>query len=206
MSNIILSIAMLVTVLINSCSAQKNTTTQTTTPVQTTVVKTDTTTAVVKTEPVKVEGQTTVSNPIAEVYADYIGLKNSLTKDNADSAAAYAKKLFKDIDKVQMDKLSATQHTAWMKYNTKLSYDAEHIKGTAELEHQREHFISLSKSMYDLLKAFNTNTENVYYQFCPMANDGKGAYWISENSKIVNPYFGKQMLSCGSTKETITVK
>ena len=206
MSNIILSIAMLGTVLMNSCSAQKNTSTQTTTPVETTVVKSDTPTAVVKTDTVKVVELTTVSNPISEVYADYIGLKNSLTKDNADSAAAYAKKLFKDIDKVQMDKLTATQYTAWMNYNTKLSYDAEHIKGTAELEHQREHFISLSKTMYDLLKAFSTNTETVYYQFCPMANDGKGAYWISENSKIVNPYFGKQMLSCGSTKETITVK
>ena len=183
MSNIILSIAMLGTVLINSCSAQQNATTKTTTQVA-----------------------TTVSNPIAEVYADYIGLKNSLTKDNADSAAAYAKKLLKDIDKVQMDKLTTTQHTDWMKYNTKLSYDAEHIKGTSELEHQREHFISLSKTMYDLLKAFKTNTETVYYQFCPMANNWKGAYWVSENSKIVNPYFGKQMLSCGSTKETIPVK
>ncbi len=183
MSNIILSIAMLGTVLINSCSAQQNATTKATTQVT-----------------------TTVSNPITEVYADYIGLKNSLTKDNADSAAAYAKQLFKDIDKVQMDKLTATQHTTWMKYKTNLFNDAERINGTANLENQREHFISLSKTMYDLLKAFNTNTETVYYQFCPMANDGKGAYWISENSKIVNPYFGKQMLSCGSTKETIPVK
>ena len=183
MSNIILATAMLVTVLMNSFSAQTKATTQATT--------TD---------------ETTFSNPISEVYADYIGLKNSLTKDNVDSAAAYSKKLFNDIDKVQIDKLTANQHSSWMKYKTKLSYDAEHIKGSTELEHQRGYFISLSKTMYDLLKAFKTNTETVYYQFCPMANDGKGAYWISENSKIVNPYFGKRMLSCGSTKETITVK
>lgn len=174
---------MLGTVLMNSCSVQTNATTQSNTPVE-----------------------TTISNPIAEVYADYIGLKNSLTKDNAESAAAYSKKLFNDIDKVQMDKLTANQHSAWMKYKTKLFSDAERINGTADLENQREYFISLSKTVYDLLKAFNTNTETVYYQFCPMANDGKGAYWISENSKIVNPYFGKQMLTCGSTKETIPVR
>lgn len=206
MSNIILSFAMLGTVLINSCSAQKTTATQTTAPVETTVVKSETTTAIVITDTVQAVEQTSVSNPIAEVYVDYIGLKNSLTKDNADSAAAYARKLFKDIEQVQMDKLNPTQHTAWMKHMKNLSYHAEHIKGTSELEHQREHFISLSKTMYDLLKSFSTNTETVYYQFCPMANDGKGAYWISENSKIVNPYFGKQMLTCGSAKETITVK
>ncbi|MBK9737657.1 MAG: DUF3347 domain-containing protein [Saprospiraceae bacterium] len=206
MSNIILSFTMLATVLINSCSAQKNTTTQTTLPVETMVVKTDSTTAVAKTDTVKTVEQITVSNPISEVYADYIGLKNSLTKDNADSAAAYAKKLIEDVDKVQMDKLNASQHAVWMKHMKDLSYHAEFIKSTVELEHQREHFISLSKTMYDLLKKFNANSETVYYQYCPMANDGKGAYWISENSKIVNPYFGKQMLGCGSTKETITVK
>ena len=193
MSKLILTFVMLVTISINYCSAQTNT-------------KPKTTIAVGTNNTVKIAEQTTVSNPISEVYADYINIKNSLTRDNSDSASYNAKNLLVDIDKVKMDKLTPIQNTAWMKNNSKLSYDAELIKSTTDLKIQREHFISLSKTMYDLLKAFNSNTETVYYQFCPMANDGKGAYWISENSLIVNPYFGKKMLSCGSTKETITVK
>lgn len=59
---------MLGTVLINSCSSQQN---------------------AKKKATIKVA--TAISNPIVEVYADYIGMKNSLTNDNADSAAAYAK-------------------------------------------------------------------------------------------------------------------
>jgi len=43
----------------------------------------------------------------------------------------------------------------------------------------------------------------VYYQFCPMAIDNKGAYWLSEESDIKNPYFGDAMLTCGETKETL---
>lgn len=203
MTNIILSITILTAVLLQSCAAQNKHSTEAKKP---TVVVNQEAAANVKTDSLNVVAQTNVANPISEVYTDYIGIKNSLTKDNPDSAAIYAKKMFKDIDKVQMEKLASTQHTAWMKYMTKLSYDAEHIKSTVELEHQREHFISLSKNMYDLLKSFNTNSSIIYYQFCPMANEGKGAYWISEQSKVINPYFGKKMLSCGSTKETIPVK
>ena len=101
-----------------------------------------------------------------------------------------------------MDKMSADEHKTWMKLQEKLSYDAEHIKGTTELEHQREHFIALSKNMYELFKAFKADAP-VYYQHCPMANDGKGADWLSMEEKISNPYMGKSMLTCGKTTETI---
>ena len=36
-----------------------------------------------------------------------------------------------------------------------------------------------------------------------MAGNDKGAYWLSKESKIKNPYFGDEMLTCGSVKETI---
>lgn len=145
-------------------------------------------------------------DPINKVQSAYLELKNALVKDDGNLASTNAKELFKAIEKIQMDKMTPEQHKIWMKYSDKLSYDAEHIKGTTDLEHQREHFISLSKNMYEVVKTFNTNTITLYYQFCPMANEGKGAYWLSEIEKIQNPYFGKKMLTCGSTKETIKVK
>jgi len=36
-----------------------------------------------------------------------------------------------------------------------------------------------------------------------MANNNKGADWISSESKIENPYYGKAMLKCGEVKEVI---
>ena len=39
--------------------------------------------------------------------------------------------------------------------------------------------------------------------FCPMAFDGKGAYWITESREIRNPYFGEKMLNCGEVKEKL---
>ena len=93
-------------------------------------------------------------------------------------------------------------HTVWMKVLNDVKEDAEHINGTKDIAHQRDHFISLSKNMYALIKVAKT-TETVYYQFCPMANEGKGANWLSKESGVKNPYYGSQMLTCGKTVETI---
>ncbi len=143
---------------------------------------------------------------LSGVLSAYLAIKNALVADDGKTTQANAKTLIEEINKVPMDKMTSKQHTAWMKQVKKLSHDAEHINGTDEIEHQREHFVTLSKNIYAVAKAFNTNTSILYYQYCPMANEGKGAYWISEKEKVNNPYMGKKMPSCGSTKETLKGK
>ncbi len=166
--------------------------------------------AIIKTNPAKTEVAIVDTakkvaenvNPLSEVFTAYFALKDALTKDDGTTASAKAKELFKAIDKADMAKMSPAQHTVWMKYQEKLSYDANHIKGVEETDHQREHFTSLSKNMYEVMKVFKMNTP-VYYDFCPMTNNGKGANWLSLDEKISNPYLGKQMPTCGKVQEII---
>ena len=158
-------------------------------PVATTTAKTPTT------------EQSTI-NPLSAVYASYFNLKNELAKDDGKAAQTAAKSLFDDIANVPMDKLGTEQHAVWMKYQKKLSFDAEHIKSVDENGHQREHFVSLSKNMHEVMKVIKTD-QPVYYQNCPMYDNGKGANWLSLDSKISNPYYGKAMPTCGKTLETI---
>ncbi len=147
----------------------------------------------------------TNTQPISKVLDAYLNIKNALVANDAKTASASAKIMLDEIGKVPMDKMTSEQHSVWMKYTKKLSFDAKHISEVAELDHDREHFTSLSKNLYAVAKAFPIVTP-VYYQFCPMANDSKGAYWLSEQEKIHNPYFGDRMNGCASTKETIQVK
>ena len=149
--------------------------------------------------------QTNNSKPISEVLSAYMNLKNALVANDGKAARTSAKAMLEEIGKVPMDKMSSDQHTVWMKSIKKLSYDATHISETDEIGHHREHFTTLSKNLYLVVKAFPASTP-VYYQFCPMANDNKGAYWMSEQEKISNPYYGNKMNSCSRTQETIQVK
>ena len=142
------------------------------------------------------------SDKLTDVFTNYFLLKDALVNSDGSSAAEKANALTIAINNVKMEKLSINEHAVWMKTIKDLTLDTEHIAETKDVSHQRTHFITLSKNIYELIKV--SKPENVvYYQFCPMANDGKGANWLSKENTIKNPYYGSQMLSCGKTVETI---
>jgi len=60
----------------------------------------------------------------------------------------------------------------------------------------------MSEEIYDLVKAFGSS-KILYHAHCPMANDDKGAMWLSETKKIKNPYFGGKMNECVKVTEEI---
>jgi copper chaperone CopZ len=152
----------------------------------------------------QVEANTIIqsTNSLAKLFNSYFALKDALVNTNGNLASEKAKELIKYINEVKMEKLTPEEHTAWMKVSKDLTSDAAHIAETKETEHQRSHFMTLSKNMYEIIKVSKQDVI-VYYQFCPMANDGKGANWLSKENTIKNPYYGSQMLSCGKTIETI---
>lgn len=78
---------------------------------------------------------------------------------------------------------------------------AEKIAGASDVATQRENLELLSEAVFSMAKAFNAADGELYYQHCPMALDNKGAYWLSSDKDIRNPYFGESMLTCGSTEE-----
>jgi hypothetical protein len=145
-------------------------------------------------------GQTNTS--INKVLNAYIQLKDALVKSDGASSSSASKTLLTSIQEVNMNELNTETHTQWMKVLNDLKEDAEHISETKEITHQRDHFMSLSKNLYAVIKVSKSETP-IYYQFCPMANKGKGANWLSLENKIKNPYYGNQMLTCGKVDETI---
>lgn len=150
----------------------------------------------------KKEAAAATSNPLEGVFANYFALKDALVKTDGAAAAEKAKALEEAIGNVAMMKLEMKAHMVWMKTKDDLKKEAAQMAATKEVEKQRAHLDNLSKNIYKLMKASKSETP-VYYQFCPMANDGKGANWLSKESTIKNPYFGSKMMSCGKTVETI---
>ena len=70
------------------------------------------------------------------------------------------------------------------------------------IEEQRNQFRVLSNHLILVIELFGIE-ETAYKQYCPMANSDKGAYWLSKEEKILNPYFGDEMLKCGEVKQVI---
>ncbi|SFE85070.1 Protein of unknown function [Chitinophaga sp. CF118] len=84
-----------------------------------------------------------------------------------------------------------------------ISSNASKITATTDIEEQRIAFSALSNDFISLARKSGLNSGQLYVDFCPMAMNNKGAYWLSGDKEIQNPYFGDQMLTCGEVKETI---
>lgn len=78
---------------------------------------------------------------------------------------------------------------------------AKIIENTEDLKSQRIAFSELSNAMAVLVKG-NLKSGTIYKDFCPMALGG-GAYWLSSEKEILNPYLGDKMLKCGKTESII---
>lgn len=150
-----------------------------------------------------VAAATNTATPVKDILAGYLELKNSLTRDDDKAAAAAGVAMTVAFKKFDKSILTAEQKKTYEDIEADAKEHAEHIgKNAGNLAHQREHFETLSKDLYELVKTFGAG-QPLYQDFCPMYNDGKGATWLSETKEVKNPYFGKKMPTCGSIKEEL---
>lgn len=131
----------------------------------------------------------------------YFEIKNGLVADSKEKTANGGNSLLVALSKFEMSKLSGETHKEYMEIAESAKEHAEHII-KSPIDHQREHFEALSIDITDLIALLGTD-KVVYQDFCPMAYNNKGAYWLSEIKEIKNPYFGSKMLKCGSITKQI---
>lgn len=136
----------------------------------------------------------------------YFGLKNALVESNAPAVAQKSKSLadeansmtlFLAADSINKPLLQQYLDTIIMQTQVMAA-----IQDISSCERQRLVFNGISGAMYAMLKRGGLKNGGVYKQYCPMAFNDKGAYWLSEEEEIKNPYFGKKMLECGEVQES----
>jgi hypothetical protein len=122
-------------------------------------------------------------------YNHYIHLKEALVSSNAEEAKKAAKELEQSLGTLANGK--------------KAIQVANKISSSSDIKDQRKSFSPLSNEITNLVKGSKLTSGSIYLEYCPMANDNEGAFWLSNEKEIKNPYFGDAMLKCGSVKETL---
>ena len=140
---------------------------------------------------------------LEKVINAYLQVKNALVKDDELATDKAVELMSEEVAAVVPTKLEGKGLEAWKNhqslYEAKLK-EMHHIKG---MENKRSYFSHLSEIMYCTIKSFGLKQGNLFAIFCPMAFDGKGAYWISDSKVIQNPYLGTKMPTCGEVKEKL---
>lgn len=151
----------------------------------------------------KLDISNSAKNVLNPLYVSYFFLKDALTQDNFEKAQKAGDDLDKKLSQVDMTLFDGESRKTWMNYSNSLNKELQHVLHFQNIEELRKAFIDISKAMIGITKTFNPHSKPIYIQFCPMADNNKGADWLSLEKEVVNPYFGASMLSCGEVKEEI---
>lgn len=141
---------------------------------------------------------------LTDLTKRYFDLKNTLVKDDFTGTRNIAGKVLQSLKSVDMKLLDDKAHNAWMEMEKQIRNSSELISKAKDIGEQRIHFEPLSDAIIEAADNFGLKINIVYVQFCPMAFDDKGAYWLSESQEILNPYFGDEMLTCGEVTKKIS--
>lgn len=133
------------------------------------------------------------SNPqLVKLYQNYISVKSALASDDAKKTSMAANDFLKTAAGINSKVIGE-------KNLLSIKADAKSISQAKSIDAQRKSFYKLSDVMIDLAKDNKLSDKTIFVQYCPMA---KGS-WMSNEKQIVNPYYGKSMLDCGSVKSEI---
>lgn len=136
----------------------------------------------------------------------YYSLKDAFVASDTVKVNAAGAELKTLLENLKLEEVQKNDSLGFSSINGRPGDVASEISGMLgekDLEKKRESFEMISNAFYDLVRVIKPTGATIYYQYCPMAFNDKGAYWLSNADSIQNPYFGKKMLTCGEVKETM---
>ena len=141
----------------------------------------------------------TIQIAFQSTLMSYLKMKDAFVASDAQKVSTFSKATLEELKAVSDLGLGQMEQT----HISKIKKILASINESDDIENQRSHFVVLNQNFVPIVKTIQGLSSKVYIQKCPMANNNRGAFWISEDKEISNPYYGEQMMTCGSTIDSI---
>ncbi|MBX2827017.1 MAG: DUF3347 domain-containing protein [Flavobacteriaceae bacterium] len=125
---------------------------------------------------------------VADVYNAYNALKTALVNTDPTAAQEKASGLLTAYANLGVEEALMTA--------------AQTILDSEDVEVQRTAFVDVTSHLEGMLEGA-LKSGAIYKQYCPMAFNNTGGFWLSNTKDIRNPYFGDVMLKCGRVADEI---
>ena len=129
----------------------------------------------------------------------YLAWSAALVAGDADGARRHAGALHRGLDGVAASQVPGDASEFWRALHRATAAAA----ATDELETSRARFQTASDALIALLDRTGAPRAGLQVDWCPMADDDRGAYWVSAEEDVLNPYFGEMMLHCGERRRVL---
>lgn len=133
----------------------------------------------------------------------YTDISSTLANDDFAKALESLNRFEQALSNIEMNQIQDPQQMqVWMQKAKDINQQVQSMNGIEEIGSFRTQFADLSNKLVETMTQFGVS-QTLHLQFCPMARNQEGAYWLSKDEEIVNPYMGQKMLTCGSTEQTL---
>jgi len=142
------------------------------------------------------------SENLDRVWAHYNALHAALAGDDfgrAKIASAALRKVTGVLGEAEVPEFGKQP---WITLSTALVDATGKLESASDIAGARAEFERISIATEAALRVLGS-TMHMRIMHCPMAFDGRGARWLQNSEKLLNPYFGASMLRCGSTIEVL---
>lgn len=129
-----------------------------------------------------------------EVTKAYLIVKECLLNSDSVNAATNARSLSTELTKWRAKKVNIFMLDTLQRKRTEAIQLANEIAATQNINSQRKNFAKLSEHVWYWMQHQPKPASIVYRQQCPMT----GEIWLSQETAIKNPYYPKNMLTCGT--------
>lgn len=135
------------------------------------------------------QGVVLENDTLTNVLAAYMKLKDALVASDAKIAGEASNRLSESLKMIH-----GCENTAML---------AQELANSNDLVLQRTAFSAISKDLIAMYQHTSLNSGEIYVIHCPMYNNNEGGDWLSTSTEIKNPYFGNEMLTCGTVTQEI---
>jgi Cu(I)/Ag(I) efflux system membrane fusion protein len=136
-------------------------------------------------------------NPL---YGAYFKAQEALADDDFKEFKYAASDIAFAVELAESTPLRGKARNAWHTYSHALMDSAAAADQASDIITARSHFEAMSKAVLQFEYAFGHGSGQAFEMYCPMAFDFKGAAWLQREPNLANPYFGAEMLRCGTTE------
>jgi hypothetical protein len=171
-----------------------------------------------KPEPVKVPEEKSVPLSISQnsgsfnesfsnLLQSYYSLKNAFINADTSKAHSAAMQLMQHADSLNIGELkgdSSGMISETAKYfAATISGSAKNIANANNTDDKLREFNMITDALWSLTRTVKYNGQKVYYQFCPLAFDNTGGYWLSDKIDSGNPYMAQQGKDCSQVNDSL---
>lgn len=161
-----------------------------------------------KPKPISV-GENTVgfNQSFAKLLTAYYDLRDALTENDSAKATTAAVLLTKLADglktnEIQGDSTGLIKKTADT-YVLTITGSSKAIGLERAIDEKRKDFGTLAEALMNLIRTVKFSGQKVYWEYCPDAFNNKGAYWMSDDAVMKNPYMGKNVQDCNNVVDSL---